>query len=223
MPLPSVLQLTYFLPVHLSIILLFILLFIPSSAFFISVIIFFNPGWLFFIFSNTKLFITFHCAPILFPSSWTIFTSLNSLSDRMHIYTSLQLFWALILFLHLEYLPLSPVVIILFYFYVYGRLVTEEKWPSVGDILCVLAVHSPLKTKWPGTNWSPGRFWPVFADSIPQAMGLYISCFWCLPPGGWSRSRGSCRLPGVRSWYLPTGGGVVSWPSSRHGQVKGCI
>ena len=135
MPLPSVLQLTYFLPVHLSIILLFIMLFIPSSVFFTSVIIFFNPGWLFFIFSNSKLSVTFHSASILFPSSRIIFISLNSLSGRLHIYTSLQLFWGFTLFLHLKYILLSPhLVILLFYFYVYGRLVTD---PSLGEVaLC---------------------------------------------------------------------------------------
>ena len=135
MPLPSVLQLTYFLPVHLSIILLFIMLFIPSSVFFTSVIIFFNPGWLFFIFSNSKLSVTFHSASILFPSSRIIFISLNSLSGRLHIYSSLQLFWGFILFLHLKYILLSPhLVILLFYFYVYGRLVTD---PSLGEVaLC---------------------------------------------------------------------------------------
>ena len=50
----------------------FILLLIPSSVFFISVIIFFNSVWLFFIFSNSLLKTSYNfllCASILFPSS----------------------------------------------------------------------------------------------------------------------------------------------------------
>ena len=34
-----------------------------------------------------------------------------------------------------------------------------------------------------GTSWSPGKFRPVFVDSLPQSVGLYRLCFLCLPPG----------------------------------------
>ena len=43
---------------------------------------------------------------------------------------------------------------------------TLEKWPSVGDVLCVPAVHSPLVTQGPGASWSLGGIWPAFADLI---------------------------------------------------------
>ena len=31
-----------------------------------------------------------------------------------------------------------------------------------------------------------------------------FSCFWCLPPSEWRRSRGLCRIPGLRGQNLPT-------------------
>lgn len=58
-----------------------------------------------------------------------------------------------------------------------------EKWPSVGDVLCVPAVYSSLVTQWP-VPAGPRVGSDLFAGSVPQAVGLCISCFWCLPPGG---------------------------------------
>ena len=93
-------------------------------------------------------------------------------------------------------------------FYVCGSLVmflTLEKWPSVGNVLCVPEVHSSLTTQQPGTSWSQGRFWPVFKNSVPNAVGLCTSFFWRLPPGGWGWSRDLWRLPGGRAVDLGLG------------------
>ena len=43
---------------------------------------------------------------------------------------------------------------------------TLEKWPSVGDVLCIPAMYSPLVTQWLGTSWSQDNVWPAFVDSV---------------------------------------------------------
>ena len=78
----------------------FILMLIPSSLFFISVIVFFNYLWLFFIFSNylLKTYCNFlRYAWILFPGSWIIFMiiTLNSLLGRLPISMSLSFYGVL--------------------------------------------------------------------------------------------------------------------------------
>ena len=40
-----------------------------------------------------------------------------------------------------------------------------------------------LITKWPGASLSQGSVLLVFADNTIQAVGLWFSCAWCLPPG----------------------------------------
>ena len=94
-------------------------------------------------------------------------------------------FWGFMFFLHLEHIPLlSHFFLNLYlYFYVCSKLVTFfdlEKWPSVGDVLFAPTLYFPLVTQWPGTSWSQGRFWSVFADSVPQAARSQFSCFWYL-------------------------------------------
>ena len=154
---------------------------------------------------------------ILFLSSWIIFTiiTLNSFSKwGFPISTSLSCSsWILFCSFTWSMFYCHLILFKFLYFYICGRwhFLTLVMWPSIGDVLCDPSCNPRARDQ-----LVQGRFWPVFADSVPQAVGLYISCFWCLPPGGWSRSRGSCRLPGVRGWCLPTGGGVVSWPSGGH-------
>ena len=41
-----------------------------------------------------------------------------------------------------------------------------EKWPSVGDVLCVLALHFPLVSQCPVASWLQVSVWLVFADSV---------------------------------------------------------
>ena len=136
----------------------------------------FNSVWLFFIFSNSLLKISCNfllCASIVFQSSWILFMFI----------TLWTLSWEYCLSpLHLVVLSCSfsgtyPSAIsfclnFYLYFYVCGRLVifsTLEKWSSVGDVLYTTELHSPLITQGPGTSWSQGRFWLVFADSVLQA------------------------------------------------------
>ena len=76
------------------------LLLIPSSLFFISVIVFFNYLW-FFIFSNylLKTYCNFLLyAWILFPGSWIIFViiTLNSLLGRLPVSMSLSCFYGVL-------------------------------------------------------------------------------------------------------------------------------
>ena len=79
-------------------------------------------------------------------------------------------------------------------------------WRIVGYVICFSAVHSPLVTQGPGTSWPQGRFWPVFVDSVPQAVGFCFSCFWCMCPFGWGWFRNLYSLPpGPSHFCLPTG------------------
>ena len=67
----------------------------------------------------------------------------------MYVCMCVCIFWAFILFLHLEHIPLSPyfarfAVFISLYFMGCLCFLTLEKWPFVGDLLCVWTAHSPL-------------------------------------------------------------------------------
>ena len=53
---------------------------------------------------------------------------------------------------------------------------TLEKWPSVGDVLCVPAVHYPFVTQGTGASLILGRVLPVFANSA----GCRVIVFLCL-------------------------------------------
>ena len=134
------------------------LLLIPSNVFFISVIVYFMSICFFFIFSNSYSVLIFHfslnsnfslCSSNLLLISLDIFTiiTLNSLLGRLpscplvsccsgvlSCSFSLNTFFCYLIFIAM---------------YVVGWLhfLTVEKWPSVGDILCVPATHSLLVTR----------------------------------------------------------------------------
>lgn len=198
------------------------MLFIPSSVFFISGIIFFNPGWLFFIFSNSKLFVTFHSASILFPGSWIIVISLNSLSGRLHTHhfscsevLPCSFIWICSSFSSFSYTS----ILFLCIWKISNRSQPWRSGPLWRYSMC-LAVHSLLRPNDQGPTCPQvgsdlclqtqfHRLW----DCISHVSGV------C--PLVDSSQRNSCRLPAVRSWCLPSGGGSeLCICAGGHGQFK---
>ena len=101
--------------------------------------------------------LTSHSASILLPSSLIIFKiiTLNSFSDHLsplHLVLLLE-FYSLIqntIFCHLILSHFMSIVDQLYFS-------TLDKWPSVGDVLCVLAVYSPFITEAKCSRGSPKR------------------------------------------------------------------
>ena len=100
---------------------------------------------------------------------------------------------------------------------------TLDKWASVGDVLCVPAVHSPLITQ------RLGPAGPMVGSDL---------CLWtqfCRLQGHNFLASGVCSLEGEvclepcvgflagASGACPLVRGAGSWPSGGQGHVKGCI
>lgn len=112
------------------------------------------------------------------------------------------------------------------YFYICGRwhFSTLVMWPSIGDVLC-----DPSCSPRARDQLVQGRFWPVFADSVPQVPWLLFTCFWCLPPGRWGwvsavcgLSRGGCGLrKALGSFSVDWWGCVLTlrWFGLRHPSI----
>lgn len=114
----------------------------------------------------------------------------------------------------------------LFIFYVCGRFVMFlflEKWPSVGDVLCVPAVYSSLVTQWPvpaGPRVGSDLCCRLSSAACRIIIFLLLVSAPLMAEAGLEACIGF--LVGGIS-VCPLLGRARSWPSGRHGPVKGPV
>ena len=138
------------------------------------------PLLFFFVFSNSLLQTSNFslCSSNLLLSSLNIFMiiTLTTLLVRLLISASFSSSKFYLVTLFAKYFSVfSFCLICYFYFYVFVRLVmfpALEKWPCVGHILCVPAVHSLVVT---GAIWSKGaRFVGCMGSSVVVSWLLWL-------------------------------------------------
>ena len=82
--------------------------------------------------------------------------------------------------------------------------------PTLGGILCVPALHSPLVSQGSGASWSEGCVWPVFAGSVCRLQDFSFFASRVCPLVGEA---------GLEACACPLVGGAGSCPSGGQGQV----
>ena len=151
----------------------FSLLLIPSSTFFISVIIFFNSVWLSFIFSNSLLKMS-NFSPCVFvlllrlwPSSWSLIWTVSWVDCLSVCHLVILLGFYLTLSSEAYSSVASFSVNCCLYFYIYGRWVTFlDLWEVALTRWYPLHPSNAAPSRHPRTSWLQGTIWPLFVDMV---------------------------------------------------------